>query len=111
MSIADEEEQERWLEETGLSILVSGSEEGLVDAKALLSTLSRAQTDTVRRRINTYHQTMRKKNKHHVRDVRDIFDAPEVCDLVNGSLNWQLISCICSTKITVCSCIIASKQQ
>lgn len=73
----DEEEQERWLEETGLSILVSGSEEGLGDAKALLSTLSHAQTDTVRRRINTYHQTMRKKNKHHVRDVRDIFDAPE----------------------------------
>uniref|UniRef100_UPI00358DE55A rho GTPase-activating protein 18-like n=1 Tax=Myxine glutinosa TaxID=7769 RepID=UPI00358DE55A len=73
----DEEEQERWLEETGLSILISDSEEGLGDAKALLSTLSRAQTDTVRRRINTYHQTMRKKNKQHVRDVRDIFDTPE----------------------------------
>ncbi|XP_067403683.1 rho GTPase-activating protein 28 isoform X3 [Emydura macquarii macquarii] len=69
---ADEGELEaEWLQEVGLSTLVSGTEEE--DGQALLSTLTRTQAAAVQRRYNTYTQTMRKKNKHTVRDVRDIF--------------------------------------
>lgn len=55
----------------GLSTLISGDEEE--DGKALLSTLTRTQAAAVKKRYNTYTQTMRKKNKQAVRDVRDIF--------------------------------------
>ncbi|XP_061451854.1 rho GTPase-activating protein 28 isoform X2 [Rhineura floridana] len=60
-----------WLQDVGLSTLISGSEEE--DGEALLSTLTRTQAAAVQKRYNTYTQTMRKKNKHTVRDVRDIF--------------------------------------
>ncbi|XP_039382964.1 rho GTPase-activating protein 28 isoform X4 [Mauremys reevesii] len=69
---ADEGELEaEWLQDVGLSTLISGAEEE--DGQALLSTLTRTQAAAVQRRYNTYTQTMRKKNKHSVRDVRDIF--------------------------------------
>uniref|UniRef100_A0A7M4ETR0 Rho GTPase activating protein 28 n=1 Tax=Crocodylus porosus TaxID=8502 RepID=A0A7M4ETR0_CROPO len=69
---ADEGELEaEWLQEVGLSTLISGAEEE--DGQALLSTLTRTQAAAVQKRYNTYTQTMRKKNKHTVRDVRDIF--------------------------------------
>ncbi|XP_075777063.1 rho GTPase-activating protein 28 isoform X1 [Pelodiscus sinensis] len=69
---ADEGELEaEWLQDAGLSTLISGAEEE--DGQALLSTLTRTQAAAVQRRYNTYTQTMRKKNKHTVRDVRDIF--------------------------------------
>lgn len=55
----------------GLSTLVSGNEED--DGKALLSTLTRTQAAAVKKRYNTYTQTLRKKNKQPVRDVRDVF--------------------------------------
>jgi hypothetical protein len=58
-----------------LSTLVSGDEEE--DGKALLSTLTRTQAAAVKKRYNTYTQTMRKKNKQPVRDVRDIFGVNE----------------------------------
>ncbi|XP_036906224.1 rho GTPase-activating protein 28 isoform X6 [Sturnira hondurensis] len=68
----DEGELEaEWLEDVGLSTLISGDEEE--DGKALLSTLTRTQAAAVKKRYNTYTQTMRKKNKQSVRDVRDIF--------------------------------------
>lgn len=59
----------------GLSTLISGDEEE--DGKALLSTLTRTQAAAVEKRYNTYTQTMRKKNKQSVRDVRDIFGVRE----------------------------------
>uniref|UniRef100_A0A8B9NX75 Rho GTPase activating protein 28 n=1 Tax=Apteryx owenii TaxID=8824 RepID=A0A8B9NX75_APTOW len=69
---ADEGELEaEWLQDAGLSTLVSGAEEE--DGQALLSTLTRTQAAAVQKRYNTYTQTLRKKNKHTVRDVRDIF--------------------------------------
>ncbi|XP_074208568.1 rho GTPase-activating protein 28 isoform X5 [Camelus bactrianus] len=72
----DEGELEaEWLEDVGLSALISGDEEE--DGKALLSTLTRTQAAAVKKRYNTYTQTMRKKNKHPVRDVRDIFGVSE----------------------------------
>uniref|UniRef100_A0ABI7WB06 Rho-GAP domain-containing protein n=1 Tax=Felis catus TaxID=9685 RepID=A0ABI7WB06_FELCA len=72
----DEGELEaEWLQDVGLSTLISGNEEE--DGKALLSTLTRTQAAAVKKRYNTYTQTMRKKNKQSVRDVRDIFGVSE----------------------------------
>ncbi|XP_038399743.1 rho GTPase-activating protein 28 isoform X5 [Canis lupus baileyi] len=72
----DEGELEaEWLQDVGLSTLISGDEEE--DGKALLSTLTRTQAAAVKKRYNTYTQTMRKKNKQSVRDVRDIFGVSE----------------------------------
>lgn len=64
-----------WLQDVGLSTLISGDEEE--DCKALLSTLTRTQAAAVKKRYNTYTQTMRKRNKQSVRDVRDIFGVSE----------------------------------
>lgn len=69
-SIEGELEAE-WLQDVGLSTLISGSEEEA--GEALLSTLTRTQAAAVQKRYQTYTQTMRKKNKPPVRDVRDIF--------------------------------------
>ncbi|XP_070276735.1 rho GTPase-activating protein 28 isoform X3 [Myotis yumanensis] len=72
----DEGELEaEWLQDVGLLTLISGDEEE--DGKALLSTLTRTQAAAVKKRYNTYTQTMRKKNKQSVRDVRDIFGVSE----------------------------------
>ncbi|XP_063307613.1 rho GTPase-activating protein 28 [Pelobates fuscus] len=72
MKPVDEGEMEaEWLQEVGLSTLISGTQEH--DGQALLSTLTRTQAAAVQKRYNTYTQTMRKKNKHSVRDVREIF--------------------------------------
>ncbi|XP_041102149.1 rho GTPase-activating protein 28 isoform X2 [Polyodon spathula] len=78
---ADEGElEEAWLQEAGLSTLVSGSprEE---PAEALFSTLTRTQAAVVKKRIDNYTQMQRKKKP--VRDVRDIFavenSPPGVC--------------------------------
>ncbi|XP_021120889.1 rho GTPase-activating protein 28 isoform X5 [Heterocephalus glaber] len=68
----DEGELEaEWLQDVGLSTLISGEEEE--DGKALLSTLTRTQAAAVKKRYNTYTQTLRKKSKQPVRDVRDVF--------------------------------------
>lgn len=72
----DEGELEaEWLQDVGLSTLISGDEEE--DGKALLSTLTRTQAAAVKKRYNTYTQTLRKKNKQSARDVRDIFGVSE----------------------------------
>ncbi|RXM35937.1 Rho GTPase-activating protein 28 [Acipenser ruthenus] len=68
---ADEGElEEAWLQEAGLSTLMSGSP-GEEPAEALFSTLTRMQAAVVKKRIDNYTQTQRKKKP--VRDVRDIF--------------------------------------
>uniref|UniRef100_W5M548 Rho GTPase activating protein 28 n=1 Tax=Lepisosteus oculatus TaxID=7918 RepID=W5M548_LEPOC len=70
---ADEGElEEAWLQEAGLSTLVSGPP-GDSPAEALVSTLTRTQAAMVKKRLDNYTQTMRKKNKQPARDVRDIF--------------------------------------
>ncbi|XP_076774163.1 rho GTPase-activating protein 28 isoform X3 [Arvicanthis niloticus] len=72
----DEGELEaEWLQDVGLSTLISGNEEE--DGKALLSTLTRTQAAAVKKRYNTYTQTLRKKSKQPVRDVRDVFGVSE----------------------------------
>ncbi|XP_059265210.1 rho GTPase-activating protein 28 isoform X1 [Mustela nigripes] len=90
----DEGELEaEWLQDVGLSTLISGNEEE--DGKALLSTLTRTQAAAVKKRYNTYTQTMRKKNKQSVRDVRDIFGVSEsppgdTCDNHTAQLDGTL---------------------
>ncbi|XP_073068930.1 rho GTPase-activating protein 28 isoform X6 [Manis javanica] len=73
--VEEGELEAEWLQDVGLSTLISGDEEE--DGKALLSTLTRTQAAAVKKRYNTYTQTMRKKNKQSVRDVRDIFGVSE----------------------------------
>ncbi|XP_014351034.1 rho GTPase-activating protein 28 [Latimeria chalumnae] len=68
---AEGELEAEWLQEVGLSTLISGAD--AVDEKALLSTLTRTQAAAVQKRYDTYTQTLRKKNRASVRDVRDIF--------------------------------------
>ncbi|XP_007897440.2 rho GTPase-activating protein 18 [Callorhinchus milii] len=67
----DEEETEaEWLKEAGLSGLVNGDTQ---ESIALLATLTRTQAQAVQRRVETFTMIMRKKNKQHFPDVRDIF--------------------------------------
>uniref|UniRef100_A0A3B4BHP6 Rho-GAP domain-containing protein n=1 Tax=Periophthalmus magnuspinnatus TaxID=409849 RepID=A0A3B4BHP6_9GOBI len=72
-SLDELELEEAWLVQSGLS-----HSEDLKDAgcsgpvEALLSTLTRRQTDTVRRRLDNYTQTLRQRNRA-IRDVRHIF--------------------------------------
>uniref|UniRef100_A0AAY4A1T9 Rho-GAP domain-containing protein n=1 Tax=Denticeps clupeoides TaxID=299321 RepID=A0AAY4A1T9_9TELE len=75
-SMDEAELEEDWLQEAGLSTLVSGP---LVDgpAEALLSTLTRSQAAMVRKRLDNYTQTMRKRNKQPMRHVRDVFSTPD----------------------------------
>lgn len=67
--------EEAWLTEAGLSSLVRGSseEEAPPPAEALLSTLTRQQATTVRNRLDNYNETLKKRNKQPVRDVREVF--------------------------------------
>ncbi|XP_038171261.1 rho GTPase-activating protein 28 isoform X2 [Arvicola amphibius] len=74
-SVDEGELEAEWLQDVGLSTLISGNEEE--DGKALLSTLTRTQAAAVKKRYNTYTQTLRKKNKQPVRDVRDVFGVSE----------------------------------
>lgn len=74
--IVEAELEEAWLHEAGLSPLVSGA---LVDspAEALLSTLTRSQAAMVKKRLDNYTQTLRKRNKQPIRHVRDVFSTAE----------------------------------
>ncbi|KAL6488998.1 hypothetical protein MHYP_G00027390 [Metynnis hypsauchen] len=75
-SIDEVELEEAWLHEAGLSTLVSGT---LIDspAEALLSTLTRSQAAMVKKRLDNYTQTMRKRNKQPIRHVRDVFSTAD----------------------------------
>ncbi|XP_026204557.1 rho GTPase-activating protein 40 isoform X2 [Anabas testudineus] len=69
------EQEEQWLADAGLSNLISEDSED-VDNAVLLSTLTRTQAEAVKRRLDSYTLTLRKKNKPAPRDVRDIFNSP-----------------------------------
>ncbi|KAI1888952.1 hypothetical protein AGOR_G00174050 [Albula goreensis] len=72
----DAELEEAWLQEAGLSTLVSG-ETGDGPTEALLSTLTKKQAAMVRRRLDNYTQTLRKRNKQPIRHVRDVFSTAD----------------------------------
>uniref|UniRef100_A0A674CII3 Rho GTPase activating protein 28 n=1 Tax=Salmo trutta TaxID=8032 RepID=A0A674CII3_SALTR len=71
-SMDEAELEEAWLQEAGLSTLVSG-ELGEGPAEALLSTLTRSQAAMVKKRVDNYTLTMRKRNKQPARHVQDVF--------------------------------------
>lgn len=64
--------EEAWLTEAGLSSLVTDEATPLA-AEALLSTLTRQQTATVKKRLHNYSETLKSRNRQPIRDVRDIF--------------------------------------
>uniref|UniRef100_A0A8C9WTV2 Rho GTPase activating protein 18 n=1 Tax=Sander lucioperca TaxID=283035 RepID=A0A8C9WTV2_SANLU len=71
------EQEEAWLTEAGLARLFDDSlaEE---DSAVFLSTLTRSQAAAVERRVTSLQQTwLRRRNRQHVPDVRDIFRPPE----------------------------------
>ncbi|XP_030359241.1 rho GTPase-activating protein 40 isoform X2 [Strigops habroptila] len=76
-SLADVKAQEEgeaeaeWLQDAGLSDLL-GDCASENDNIVLLSTLTKTQAAAVQRRLDTYSRS-RRRNKHAVRDVRDIF--------------------------------------
>uniref|UniRef100_UPI0037E832D7 rho GTPase-activating protein 28 n=1 Tax=Semicossyphus pulcher TaxID=241346 RepID=UPI0037E832D7 len=78
-SMDEVELEEAWLTEAGLSSLVTGSspEEAPPPAEVLLSTLTRQQAATVRKRLDNYNETLKARNRQPIRDVRDIFTQPD----------------------------------
>uniref|UniRef100_A0A096LSG1 Rho GTPase activating protein 28 n=1 Tax=Poecilia formosa TaxID=48698 RepID=A0A096LSG1_POEFO len=78
-SMDEVELEEAWLTEAGLSSLVVGSSQTETPpvVEAVLSTLTRQQAATVRKRLDNYNETLRKRNRQPIRDVRDVFTEPE----------------------------------
>lgn len=78
--LAEGEAEAEWLQDAGLSDLL-GDRSSENDNIVLLSTLTKTQAAAVQRRLDTYSRSRRRKNKHPVRDVRDIFGvvSSEVC--------------------------------
>lgn len=78
--LAEGEAEAEWLQDAGLSDLL-GDRASENDNIVLLSTLTKTQAAAVQRRLDTYSRSRRRKNKHPVRDVRDIFGvvSSEVC--------------------------------
>ncbi|XP_069508470.1 rho GTPase-activating protein 40 isoform X3 [Ambystoma mexicanum] len=66
------ETEEEWLQDAGLSNLLTDRTSDC-DNYLLLSTLTKTQAAAVQRRLDTYSLSIRKKSKHPVRDVRDVF--------------------------------------
>ncbi|KAL0156023.1 hypothetical protein M9458_047269, partial [Cirrhinus mrigala] len=75
-SMDEAEIEEAWLQEAGLSTLVTGTQSD-GPAEALLSTLTRSQAAMVKKRLDNYTQTLRKRNKQPMRHVRDVFSMPD----------------------------------
>ncbi|KAM7395615.1 hypothetical protein PAMA_007062 [Pampus argenteus] len=92
------EQEEAWLTEAGLARLFDDSlaadQDQEEDSAVFLSTLTRTQAAAVERRVTTLQQTLlRRRNRQHVPDVRDIFRPPEKDEerdkLKGGSENGQ----------------------
>ncbi|XP_070705181.1 rho GTPase-activating protein 18 isoform X1 [Pempheris klunzingeri] len=92
------EQEEAWLTEAGLARLFDDSlaadQDQEEDSAVFLSTLTRTQAAAVERRVASLQQTLlRRRNRQHVPDVRDIFRPPEKdeepSELKGGSENGQ----------------------
>ncbi|KAM4712873.1 LOW QUALITY PROTEIN: rho GTPase-activating protein 18 [Anableps anableps] len=75
------EHEEAWLAQAGLAQLFDDSlaaEDHEEDSAVFISTLTRTQAAAVQRRVSSYQQTLlRRRNRQHFPDVRDIFRPPE----------------------------------
>ncbi|XP_068199309.1 rho GTPase-activating protein 18 isoform X2 [Antennarius striatus] len=92
------EQEEAWLTEAGLARLFDDSLAADLDQEeenvVFLSTLTRTQAAAIERRVASLQQTLlRRRNRQHVPDVRDIFRPPEKGEepskLKEGSENGQ----------------------
>ncbi|XP_059213217.1 rho GTPase-activating protein 18 [Centropristis striata] len=92
------EQEEAWLTEAGLARLFDDSlaadQDQEEDHAVFLSTLTRSQAAAVERRVTSLQQTLlRRRNRQHVPDVRDIFRPPkkdeEPSKLKEGTENGQ----------------------
>ncbi|XP_074541117.1 rho GTPase-activating protein 18 isoform X1 [Halichoeres trimaculatus] len=91
------EQEEAWLTEAGLARLfdvsLAADQDQEEDSAVFLSTLTRTQAAAVERRVASLQQTLRRRNRQHVPDVRDIFRPPEKGEepakLKRGSVNGQ----------------------
>ncbi|XP_053314960.1 rho GTPase-activating protein 18 isoform X2 [Spea bombifrons] len=80
--------EEEWLKEAGLSNLFGECAMDSQESIAFLSTLTRTQSAAVQKRIDTFSQTLRKKNKQHqIPDVRDVFKQPEASKEKDQNVN------------------------
>ncbi|XP_059381281.1 rho GTPase-activating protein 28-like [Carassius carassius] len=75
-SMDEAELEEAWLQEAGLSTLVTGTQSD-GPAEALISTLTHSQAAMVKKRLDNYTQTLRKRNRQPMRHVRDVFSTPD----------------------------------
>lgn len=84
--------EEEWLQEAGLSTLVSGTpSDG--PTEALLSTLTHSQAAMVKKRLDNYTQTLRKRNRQATRHVRDVFSTPDTSvRTLSYSIDWVKVS-------------------
>ncbi|XP_028997229.1 rho GTPase-activating protein 18 isoform X2 [Betta splendens] len=82
------EQEEAWLTEAGLARLFDDSlaadQDQEEDSAAFLSTLTRTQAAAVERRVTSLQQTLRRRNRQHAPDVRDIFRPPKENDEPGG---------------------------
>lgn len=85
------EQEEAWLTEAGLAQLFDDSlvadQDQEEDSAVFLATLTRTQAAAIERRLTTLQQTLRRRNRQHVPDVRDIFRPPEKQDREPSKLN------------------------
>ncbi|NP_001007436.1 rho GTPase-activating protein 28 [Danio rerio] len=75
-STDEAELEEAWLQDAGLTTLITGAQ-GDGPTEALLSTLTHSQAAMVKKRLDNYTHTLRKKNRQPTRHVRDVFSTPE----------------------------------
>uniref|UniRef100_A0A8C6TKM4 Rho GTPase activating protein 18 n=1 Tax=Neogobius melanostomus TaxID=47308 RepID=A0A8C6TKM4_9GOBI len=75
------EQEEAWLVEAGLARLfddsATGDQEQDEDSAVFLSTLTRTQAAAIERRLSCLQQTLKRRNRTHVPDCRDIFRPPD----------------------------------
>ncbi|XP_051996200.1 rho GTPase-activating protein 40-like isoform X2 [Xyrauchen texanus] len=84
----DDEQDELWLQDAGLSPLAT-SEGEEVDKAVLLSTLTKTQAAAVQRRIDSYTCSLRKRNKTPPRHVKDIFSCSITQSTVSETHNSE----------------------
>uniref|UniRef100_A0A8C5Q4F8 Rho GTPase activating protein 18 n=1 Tax=Leptobrachium leishanense TaxID=445787 RepID=A0A8C5Q4F8_9ANUR len=79
--------EEEWLKGAGLASLFGEGAADSHESAVFLSTLTKTQSAAVQRRLDTFSQTLRKKNKHtQIPDVRDVFKLPDL-KLKNEGVN------------------------
>lgn len=85
------EQEEAWLVEAGLARLFDDSatdeHEQDEDSSVFLSTLTRTQAAAIQRRLSSVQQTLRRRNRSHVPDCRDIFRPPDTEDSKPSEVN------------------------